>query len=391
MHHKDTKTQRRLLARLILTLCLCAFVVASIYLLPGHASTVLYEKQSPYHYIRVVESGTIRTMTFRRKGFDRNQSSMDIADPLRPCLPYYPLMFSGYLFVPQPKRILIVGMGAGILSQWSAHYFPEATVENIELDPDVVEVARKFFGFEEGERHRVFIRDARVQIKILQNQPQKYDLIMLDTFRGGYVPYHLMTKEFFEECRNILSPQGALVVNLKPGWVIYQYQRRTLASVFPEQYPFGGPTGDEAVVALPPVPQASRLHRGKEDLLDAANRLQEEREFSFELADVVLQFNSGPDFPAKGVIFTDGHVPANILRQQMENPLGDYQPPQPPFARLTAWLRAYRLPVILSAVVLIVLAGVLWWRRRSATAAHGTGRGKDSPPSTRRDKYRHES
>ena len=367
MHHKDTKTQRTRLARLIPHLCLCAFVVTSIYPSPGRASTVLYEKQSSYHYIRVIESGTVRTMTFRRRGFDRNQSSMDISDPLRPCLPYYPLMFSGYLFVPKPKRILIVGMGAGILSRWSAHYFPEAIVESIELDPDVVEVAKKFFGFEEGERQRVFIRDARVQIKVLQNQREKYDLIMLDAFRGGYVPFQLTTKEFFEECREILSPQGALVVNLKPGWVIYQYQRRTLASVFPEQYPFGGPSGDEVVVALSPDAEASPLPRDKDDLLAAAKRLQEERTLSFQLSDVVLQFNRGPHFPAKGIIFTDGHVPANILRQQMENPLGDYQPPQPPLARLAAWLKRYRLPVILSAIVMILLAGILWKRRRSTT------------------------
>ncbi|MDP2896666.1 MAG: fused MFS/spermidine synthase [bacterium] len=354
-------------------LCLCVFVLIAIHLWPAHAYTVLYERQSRYHYIRVIESGNVRTMTFRRKGFDRNQSSMDMSDPLRPCLPYYPLMFSGYLFVPEPRRILVVGLGAGVLSRWSAHYFPEATVESIELDPDVVDVAKKFFGFEETERQRVFTRDARVQIKVFQAQPEKYDIIMLDAFRGGYVPFHLTTKEFFEECRNILSPEGAFVVNLKPGWVIYQYQRRTLASVFPEQYPFGGASGDEVVVALPPVAQASRLHRAKEDLLAAARRLQEERKFSFDLAEVVFQFNSGPGFPAKGLVFTDGHVPANILRQQMENPLGEYRPPQPPLARLAAWLRAYRLPVILSALVLIALAGVSWRRRRSSSCGGSRG------------------
>lgn len=359
-----------MLARPLPPLCLCVFVLIAIHVLPAHAYTVLYERQSRYHYIRVIESGNVRTMTFRRKGFDRNQSSMDMSDPFRPCLPYYPLMFSGYLFAPHPKRILIVGMGAGVLSRWSAYYFPEATVESIELDPDVVDVAKKFFGFEEGERQRVFIRDARVQIKVFQAQPEKYDIIMLDAFRGGYVPFHLTTKEFFEECRNILSLDGALVVNLKPGWVIYQYQRRTLASVFPEQYPFGGVSGDEAVVALPPVAQAriAGLRRAKEDILAAARRLQEERNFSFDLGEVVLQYGIGPRFPAKGLVFTDGHVPANILRQQMENPLGEYRPPQPPFARLAMWLKAYRLPVIVSALVLIALAGILWKRRRLRTA-----------------------
>jgi len=347
---------------------LLAMVAASILSRPVPASEVLYEKQSRYHYISVIESGDVRTLTFRRKGFDRNQSRMDMSDPLRPCLPYYPLMFAGYLFVPEPRRILIVGLGAGVLSRWSAHYFPEATVDSIELDPDVVEVAKKFFGFEQRERQRVFIRDARVQIKIFLRQQTKYDVIMLDAFSGGYIPFQLTTKEFFQECRDILSPQGALVVNLKPGWVIYQYQRRTLATVFPEQYPFGGASGSEVVVALP-----SKKGITKENLLVAAERPQEERKFSFSLNEVVSQFDIGPGFRAKGDIFTDNHVPANILRQQMENPYGTYKPPQPPFVRIAAWFKAHRLPVISVALVLIIVAIVL---RRTGR----TRRFEDSKP-----------
>jgi spermidine synthase len=328
-------------------------------------SEVLYEKQSQYHYISVIESGTIRTLTFRRKGFDRNQSRMDMSDPFRPCLPYYPLMFAGYLFVPEPQRILVVGLGAGILSRWSAHYFPDATVDSIELDPEVVDVAKKFFGFEEGERQRVVIRDARVQIKALQHEDASYDVIMLDAFRGGYIPPNLTTKEFFEECRDILSPGGALVLNLKPGWVIYQYQRRTLATVFPEQYPFGGASGSEIVVALP-----SERHIAKEDLLTAAQRLQEKHKFSFSLPGVVSQFELGPAYPASGTIFTDGHVPANILDQQMENPYGTYTLPGDRFARIAAWFRAYQLPIVAIALALIIAAVALRISGRNRRPEH---------------------
>jgi spermidine synthase len=337
------------------------------------ASEVLYEKQSQYHYISVFESGNVRTLTFRRKGFDRNQSRMDISDPLRPCLPYYPLMFAGYLFVPEPRRILIVGLGAGVLSQWSAHYFPDATVDSIELDPEVVEVARKFFAFEEGEKQRVFIRDARVQIKVFRDQRTKYNVIMLDAFRGGYVPPHLATTEFFEECRDILSPEGDLVVNLKPGWIIYQFQRRTLATVFPDHYPFGGASGSEVIVALP-----SKKGISKESLLAAANQLQEKRKFAFRVADVVSEFDTGPGFAAIGDIFTDNHVPANILRQQMENPHGIHTPPGAAFARVAAWLKAHRLPIISVSLILIIATFVLRVTRRSRPAEDSKPGGSES-------------
>ncbi len=335
-------------------------VPAALLLFQGAGQAeVLYEKQSQYHYISVFESGTVRTLTFRRKGFDRNQSRMDISDPLRPCLPYYPLMFAGYLFVPEPQRILVVGLGAGVLSRWSAHYFPEAKVDSIELDPAVVEVAKKFFGLEEGERQRVFVRDARVQIKVFRDQGAQYDVIMLDAFRGGYIPPHLITKEFFGICRDILSPQGALVVNLKPGWVIYQYQRRTLAAVFPDQYPFGGASGSEVVVALP---SKREISRGR--LLAAATTLQEKRDFAFRLADVVAEFDTGPGFAPEGEIFTDAHAPANVLKQQMENPRGVPAHGGDLFSRIAAWFRTRRLPIIAIALVLIVAAIALQAARR---------------------------
>jgi len=335
----------------LLFLMLSVLAAASVPLNGALEPKVLYEKQSHHHYIRVLESGTVRTLTFRRKGHDRNQSRMDVADPLRPCLPYYPLMFAGYLFTAKPERVLVVGLGAGVVSRLSAHYFPEAKVDSIELDPAVVEVAKRFFAFEEGERQRVFIRDARVQIKVLRHQHAIYDIIMLDAFRGGFVPYSLMTREFFRECRDILSPDGALVVNLKPDWVIYEYQRRTLASVFPEQYAFGGDSGSQMVVALPSEKQMT-----KEQLLTVATTLQEQRKFSFSLPRVVTQFDMGPTYSPKGMIFTDGHVPANILKRQLEGPSASYSPPAPAFGRLADWLRNNRLPVIFLALVLIVVA-----------------------------------
>jgi len=252
-----------------------------------------------------------------------------------------------------------VGLGGGIVSRLSAHYFPETHVDSVELDPAVLEVAKKFFGFQEGPRQRVFARDARVQIKVFRSQGVVYDIIMLDAFSGGYIPEHLITKEFYQECRDILSPEGAIVVNLRLDWVIYQYQRRTLTAVLAEQYPFGGASGSEIVVALP-----SKRKLTKDNLLASARNLQQERKFSFNLPDVASQFDMGPGFPRQGLIFTDGHVPANILKQQLEGHFAHYKPPVPAFDSIAAWLKSHRLPVIFLALVFIVVAYTLHRRKR---------------------------
>jgi spermidine synthase len=271
---------------------------------------VLYERQSLYHYIRVEQTGSVRTLGFRRTGVEYDESQVDIADPLRLVMRYSRLMCAGFLFCPEPKKVLVVGLGGGTLSRMTAHYFPDAQVDSVEIDPDVVEVARKYFLFRESKNIRVFVRDGRVQIKSLVRQKAKYDIIMLDAFRGGYIPYHLTTKEFLEECRSILSPGGVVVANLRPGFLLYEYQRRTFAKVFKSDYAFGG--GDNKIlVALP-----QKVSLTQSELYDRAKKLQERHIFSFEMKLVVDEYDPRVDYSSKGDILVDGHAPANILRSQ---------------------------------------------------------------------------
>ncbi len=273
-------------------------------------SQTLYEGQSLYHYIRVEESGSVRTLFFRRKGSDYDESVVDIAEPLRLAMYYSKLMFASFLFAPEPKRVLVVGLGGGTLSRVTSHYFPNAKVDSVELDPEVVKLAKKYFLFHEAGNQKVFVRDGRVHIRNLVRQRAKYDVIMLDAFRGGYIPYHLTTKEFLEECRSILSPEGVVVANLRPGFLLYEYQRRTFARVFNSHYTFGGGS-NKILVSIP-----RKVNLTKEELQERAAKLHERHKFSFEMKSVVDEYDPEPDYPADGEILVDGHAPANILRTQ---------------------------------------------------------------------------
>lgn len=270
----------------------------------------LYEGQSLYHYLRVDESGTVRTLLFRRRGSDYDESMVDIAEPLQLMMYYSRLMFAGLLFSPEPKNVLVVGLGGGTLSRVMAHYFPEAKVDSVELDPDVVKMAKKYFLFKEGPNVKVFVRDGRVHIKSLVRQKAKYNIIMLDAFRGGYIPYHLTTREFLEECRSILSPGGVVVSNLRPGFLLYEYQRRTFAKVFPSHFAFGG--GSNKIL----VSIAKEVKLSKEELHGRAQKLQERHKFSFDMKSVVEEYDPEIDYSTEGEILVDGHAPANILRSQ---------------------------------------------------------------------------
>jgi spermidine synthase len=275
---------------------------------PSSESRVLFEKESLYHYLRVTQSDGVRRLQFRRSGTEYEESAIDVRHPLRFAMDYYRLMFAGFAHQPDPKRILFLGLGGGTMSMAMRHYFPDARIDNIELDPDVLAVARKYFGFVADGRMRVFVRDGRVQVRRLLREKAKYDLIFADAFRGGYIPYHLTTKEFMESLQEILTPDGVVVSNLQPGFESYHYHRRTFNAVFRHQCSYGA-NGNVIVVV-----DARDQPLTPEDLLTTARRLQKEKQFTFDLPSVVEQRNAGDDYIREGPILTDDYAPTDLLR-----------------------------------------------------------------------------
>ena len=111
-------------------------------------------------------------------------------------------------------RVLVVGLAAGTVArQISAAYSPSSRVliHGIELDPELVEVGRHYFDLGSIPGLRTQIGDARVAVESLDG---RFDVIIVDVFRGLYLPPHLVTREFFEACRRHLEPGGVLAMNV---------------------------------------------------------------------------------------------------------------------------------------------------------------------------------
>ena len=81
--------------------------------------------------------------------------------------------------------------------------------DSVDVNPAVVDAARRFFEFE--VRGRTFIEDGRTFVR--RAPVGSYDVIVLDAFNGEAVPYHLMTREFLSEAGRLLRPGGVLAVN----------------------------------------------------------------------------------------------------------------------------------------------------------------------------------
>lgn len=115
-------------------------------------------------------------------------------------------------FNPNFKKTLIFG-GAGY--SYPKHFllkYPEATMDVVEIDPRVTELAKKYFRLKEDPRLTIYHEDGRVY---LNKTEKKYDVIFGDAFGSHYsLPYQLTTKEAVQKEYNILNNEGVVVLNL---------------------------------------------------------------------------------------------------------------------------------------------------------------------------------
>lgn len=161
---------------------------------------VVYEAEGAYSRLKVIDKGAERYLVVdgavenvynlrsQKFGFD-----------------YLELFEKAVLYHPNPEDVLMIGLGAGGMDKILEDY--DVEVDNIEVDSDVVEIARNYFDFDGN----VIINDGRNYVR---NSDKKYDVVLLDVY-GGYSIYpYLFSVEAFEEIENVLNDGGILSVNL---------------------------------------------------------------------------------------------------------------------------------------------------------------------------------
>jgi spermidine synthase len=271
---------RSVSGRLCLHAGLCA--LAALTVLACSAQTVIYERASPYNTIIVTESPNgLRTLLFERGG--GRQSVVKPGDPDHLELAYARVALAGLALCDEPRRILVVGLGGGTLPMFLRTHYPAAAIDAAEIDPDVVDVAKKFFGFREDERMRARIGDGRQFIE--SARLADYDIIFLDAFGARDVPKHLTTQEFLQAVRRALKPNGVVVSNVwRPASnPLYDSMVRTYQETFDELFILDVP-GDVNNIFLA-LPRVQPLNQSELALL--ARKISTATQFRFDLGTLV--------------------------------------------------------------------------------------------------------
>lgn len=150
--------------------------------------------------------------------------------------PYLVAMLQPLPFIEQPRDTIMIGLGGGVCARFIHRYFPELRLTAIEIDPEMVEIARNYFALpEEDERFRIVVDDG---VEFIHKHETQCDLILSDSCdeNNGIVDA-LHDEAFYKACHRILRPSGVMTVNIfRPDANWGQGYLAMLNSVFAEVY-----------------------------------------------------------------------------------------------------------------------------------------------------------
>lgn len=233
---------------------------------------------------RVEEAGGVRKLRFDGAAV---QSAMRLDAPFALELGYTRAMMGFLLLRPDPRRIVVVGLGGGSLPKFCHRALPKARLTVIEIDPRVIALRDQFLIPPDGERLRVIEADAS---EYLARAAAAADVVLVDGYDRWGLPERLCSDAFYADCRRALTPGGVLVANLwgqEPNRARYL---KRLIRAFDGQVWWSRPRESACLVAYAlngdrRPPWTRMIARAR--TLDARHRL--------DLVHTVLQMRARPD------------------------------------------------------------------------------------------------
>jgi spermidine synthase len=169
---------------------------------------LLYEKDSQYQFVQVVQNGPVRDLYLNE--------GIAVHSEWRPHTVLTGDEWDMFLTVPpllgRPVRnVAILGNAGGTTARAYSVFYPSARIDGVEIDPSVTAAARRYMGLGRIRRLHVVTADAR---PFLERTHARFDAILTDAYRQPYVPFYLATQQFFRLVRSRLRPGGIVALNV---------------------------------------------------------------------------------------------------------------------------------------------------------------------------------
>jgi spermidine synthase len=287
---------------------LAAFVIA-IPMLPGQASpaNVIWTSESAYNLVRVEKAfGRLLLKLNQENSVHTVQMTGGGWTEL-----YYDYFALGPLLT-KPRRLLVLGMGAGGSIASTRTVAPDIQIDAVEIDEKVIAAATRFFGLNaQDPKLRIHRADARPWLARAEGS---YDVIHLDLYQGGpYIPFYLVTVEFFRLALQHMADGGVLMMNLFDAGSSTEILRAavaTMSRVFPTVSVVTVGRGNFMVMAFT---EAESIEAIRARMLRAAAGGPAQAIANAAAVSIHQIDNS----QAAATIFTDDHAPIEEMTRRM--------------------------------------------------------------------------
>ena len=272
---------------------------------------LIFEQESFYNYIQVVREQDGTTELVLNEG----HAIHSVYNPQQILTGWY---WDYFLAAPyfnagpaagQVHRVAIIGLAAGTIARQFTDVYGPIPIDGVEIDPDIVAAGRKYFAMTEPNL-KVHVADGRTFMRVTH---ETYDVVAIDAFQQPYIPFQLTTKEFFEEIRAHLSPNGVVCLNTghtRTDYRLVQAFVNTLSQVFPSVYTFNVPNTFNTEVMATNSPTSldtfrANLQQAPPDSLMST------------VAGEVLPVATVGHPEQGGIVFTDDRAPIEQITDQL--------------------------------------------------------------------------
>ncbi len=277
------------------------------------AEKLLFEKNSLYQYVQVIEDTVKKERYVRNQKREYTQGGIYIDAPDKLLFEFTKMGFVSLALLDRdPKDVLFVGLGAGAMPKYFTARYPDAVIDIAEIDPVMAEVAQKYFYFRESGKMKAHIEDGRLFVK---KTKKKYDWIILDAYQNDYIPFHLTTLEFLKEVRGRLKDDGVVVANITSAYrnKFFDSMVMTYRKAFPHLIIFKGKKSANFIF----VATTGGKIRDKDSVMARARKIQSARKFDIDLEDFASRYEPSEVYEWAGAkVLTDDFAPVNLYQYQ---------------------------------------------------------------------------
>lgn len=286
---------------------LLRFCLLLLLLLPtsAQAEELLEKLESPYNTIFVYDQPPYITLAFGHKQRRYIESRRNPSDLTELPVSYTRAFTIALAYPANLDDILMIGMGGGSTSWYIHEALPKATIVAVELDDEIIRLADKYYKLKATPRLKIKALDGRVHIL---RDKTRHDIIFIDAYRGPFVPFHLMTKEFFTLAKKRLKPGGVLAQNIEPSTMLFDRAIVTMLQVF-DQVDLYGADGNMVAIGY------DGKKRDKSELVKLATKRQQNYGFRYSLPEMIEARSILLDYDKSQPALTDDFAPVNMLKE----------------------------------------------------------------------------